>query len=392
MVRWLVWLVAVVLLFLSLWIVLPPPTLFWLPLAVGAPEVSPWLGFVGAIALGIALLTSQRASTRSYRLLLAVLLASLLLSSLPLLQQPNAVAKANQSMTRAFGDKSVAANIRSASYAPFNGPNFIRGFPKGDVRRVGKVQFAAPDGQPLYMDVYKPPNPGKYPAVVMLYGGGWSRGDSSENEEFGRFLAARGYVVVALAYRLTPDYRFPTQLEDVKSGLAFVRQQAADYEIDADRISLVGWSAGAHLSMLAGFQDALGFKSIVDFYGPVDLAAGYADPPVPDPLNVRQVLIAFLGGPPSGLPEIYADASPITYVKGAKPNALPPTLLIYGGRDNVVEAKYGEYLYTELLKSGNTAVWVRIPWAEHAFDKVFNGVSSQMALHFVERFLAQTLL
>ncbi|MEO1792485.1 MAG: alpha/beta hydrolase, partial [Cyanobacteria bacterium J06629_19] len=147
----------------------------------------------------------------------------------------------------------------------------------------------------------------------------------------------------------------------------------------------------AHLAMLTGFQGAAGVKSIVDFYGPVDLAAGYADPPVPDPLDVRQVLRAFLGGSPSELLEAYVAASPITYVKAAEASSLPPTLLVYGGRDSIVEQKYGRFLYEQLLASGNTAVWVPIPWAEHAFDAVFNGVSNQMALHFVERFLAQTV-
>lgn len=382
---------AVVIFSLSLWIVLPPPNFFLLQLAVGAPEVSPWLGFVGAIALFLTCFTLKGGASGSSRVLIAMLLVSLLLSSLPLLQLPGAVAKANQSMAMAFGETRAAVSRQAVTAKPFNGLNFVRGFPRQLVRHLDRVQFAAPDGQPLFLEVYQPPAPGKYPAVVMLYGGGWSRGDSSENEAFGRLLAAQGYVVVALEYRLTPAHQFPAQLADVRSGLAFVRQQASDYEIDSERMALVGWSAGAHLSMLAGFQGEPGVKSIVDFYGPVDLAVGYENPPVPDPLDVQQVLRAFLGGPPSELPEAYAEASPITYVKSALPNTLPSMLLVYGGRDHIVEAKYGQALYERLLKSGNTAVWVRIPWAEHAFDKVFNGVSNQLALHFVERFLSQTL-
>lgn len=392
MMLWLLWFVALVLLFLSVWIVLPPPNFFWLQLAVGVPEVSPWLGFVGAIALCLTVFVSRRAPSTSSRLLISVLIISLALSSLPLLQSPMAVASANQSVVAAFGETSVAANPKTATYAPFNGLNFVRGFPTAAVRHPEPVQFATSDGQPLVMEVYQPPVPGQYPAVVILYGGGWVEGDASENEALGRFLAARGYVVVALEYRLAPDYQFPAQLADVRQGLAFVRSQATELEIDVDRMALMGWSAGAHLSMLAGFQNEPGVASIVNFYGPVDLAAGYAEPPVPDPLDVRQVLIAFLGGPPNDLPEAYAEASPITYVRSAQSDSLPPVLLIYGGRDHIVEPKYGRFLYEQLLASGNTAVWVHIPWAEHAFDKIFNGVSNQLALHFVERFLAQTLL
>ena len=114
-------------------------------------------------------------------------------------------------------------------------------------------------------------------------------------------------------------------------------------------------------------------------------------PPTPDPLDVQEVLVALLDGTPEERPDAYAAASPITYVNSAKPASLPPVLLLYGGRDHIVEAKYGEALYNQLSESGQTAVWVKIPWAEHAFDKIFTGVSNQLALHFVEHFLALTL-
>ena len=175
---WFLWLVAGVLLFLSLWIVLPPPTFFWLQLAVGAPEVSPWLGFVGAITLALSFLLPHKHQRSWFRPLVIVLLASLMLSSLPLLQQPSAVRQANQSMAMAFGDESVAIDPQFSTYAPFYGLNFYRGFPQLQVRHIDPVQFAAPDGEALHLEVYQPPMSGQYPAVVMLYGGGWSRGDS----------------------------------------------------------------------------------------------------------------------------------------------------------------------------------------------------------------------
>ncbi len=397
--QYLEWPLALILCFLSLWIVLPAPNLFWLQLAVGAPEVSPLLASLSAIALFIAY--CRRHSPPQGLVLTLVL--SLMLSSLPWLQQPLAITQAEDSMSAAFAvPGSLPGSLTPDSLTPIptlSWRNFFRGFPHKDVRHRAKIPFATPQenpqlDKPLYLDLYQPSAVGKYPVIVLLYGGGWTNGSSSENAEFGEFFAARGYVVVALEYRLAPRHRFPTQVEDVSQALRFVREQAEAYEIDRDRIALLGWSAGAHLAMLAGFQStpsASGIRSIVDYYGPVDLAAGYADPPVPDPLNVRQVLETFIGGPPSEFPKAYAEASPITYAKAAAPDSLPPVMLVYGGRDHIVEPKYGRLLYDQLRASGNTAVWVRIPWAEHAFDKVFNGISNQLALHFVERFLAQTL-
>lgn len=403
------WLAIGALLFLSLWIVLPAPNFFLLPLAVGAPAVSPLLGGLGAIALILTLWLTASPP----RLVVAILLMVIALNSLPLLQQPRAVAAAERSLAQAFADPSIDSSISQfknqfASIPAFSLPNFFGGIPQREVRHRAQVPFASPAGEALFLDIYQPSTQGRYPAVMMIYGGGWRTGSSSENEALGRFLAGRGYVVIAADYRHTPQYQFPTQLEDVSAALAFVRDHAEEYEIISDRIALLGWSAGAQLAMLTGFKasktllpetssnslstaDQPPVQAIVSYYGPVDLANGYRHPPRPDPLDVRQVLEAYLGGSPDERPAAYTEASPITYVKAAAPNTLPPILLIYGGRDHIVEAKYGQHLYEQILRSRNTAVWVKIPWAEHAFDKIFNGVGNQMALHFLERFLAETL-
>lgn len=369
---------------------LPGPNLFFLRLAVGAPEISPLLGLVSAIALFFALVKLTRRGFTRYRKpdrgLIGLLLITLLLCSLPLLQQPSAVVAANRSMAIAFGpDK------QSASVATFSWPTLLRGFPEQAVRQRQNIPYKTPEGVSLTLDLYQPLQPGRYPAVVTVYGGSWMRGSPADSEAIGRFLAARGYVVAALDYRHAPEYRFPTQVEDVAAGLAFVRSQAEDFEIERDRMALLGWSAGAHLAMLTGFQAAEPVQSIVDYYGPVDLFDGYYDIPQPDPVDVRQVLRAFIGGTPEEFPEAYKVASPLNYVKAAEPDSLPTTLLIYGGRDHLVEARFGRSLYEALIESGNRVAWVKIPWAEHAFDQIFNGVSNQMALHFIERFLAQTL-
>ena len=389
--RIIVWLTAGVTFFLSLWIILPGPTVFFLRLAVGAPEISPLLGLIALLLLGLTLWLYGSFSGRRVLppLLLIGLLATLALSSLPLLQQPEAVTQAQRSIALAFNTSSPGA----ASYPPFSWLNFFRGVPLGEVRSRQHIEFAAPAGEPLFLDLYQPLAPGKYPAVVTVYGGSWQQGSPAGSAQMSQYLAARGYVVVAIDYRHAPQYHFPAQLEDVEQALAFVRDRADEYEIEGDRIALLGWSAGAHLAMLAGLQaePSIKVKSIVDYYGPIDLTAGYTDPPVPDPINSKRVLLSFMGGPPSELKDAYAAASPITYVKPAKPGRLPPMLLIYGGRDHLVEARFGRRMYDALIESENKAVWVKIPWAEHAFDKIFNGISNQMALHFIEQFLYQTL-
>src|SRR3546814_16292673 len=91
-----------------------------------------------------------------------------------------------------------------------------------------------------------------FPAVLVLYGGGWEHGDRKQLSSIAKDLARRGYVAVASTYRLAPEYIFPAQLRDVQLAVRWMRAQSADYHIDGTRIGVWGYSAGAHLAALLG--------------------------------------------------------------------------------------------------------------------------------------------
>ncbi|GAB4469116.1 MAG: hypothetical protein OHK0037_27140 [Elainellaceae cyanobacterium] len=377
---------------LSLWTVVPAPTFALLSLGVGAPEISPLLVLInGLVTLGaIALLAASHrpATQRIAGSAIALSLAALLLSSIPLLQLPGAVQQAEQAMQEALGETydlpgDSAQNGRSR---PVVFPDLIRGIPIAAEVAAASIEYAAADGTPLrlvkYQPVVRPSEP--MGAIAAIYGGAWRSGDADENAHFNRYLAARGYTVIALDYRHAPQHPFPAQLQDVQLGLRLIRQRAAEWGVEGDRLALIGWSAGAHLATLAGFQpDAVPVRAIVSYYGPVDLTEGYRSPPRPDPIDTRAVLEDFLNGTPDTRPADYRAASPITYVRPG----LPPVLLIYGDRDHIVKPEFGQQLYQQLRASGNTAALIRLPWAEHAFDAIFRGIGNQIALYHVERFL-----
>jgi acetyl esterase/lipase len=118
-----------------------------------------------------------------------------------------------------------------------------------------------------------------------------------------------------------------------------------------------------------------------------DLVEGWRVPPRPDPLEVRAVLETYLGGTPDQMPELYRAASPLTHVAATA----PPTLLLYGGRDHVVEARFGRVLHDRLRAAGATSILLELPWSEHAFDEVPGGLGRQLSYSYVERFLARIL-
>lgn len=381
---------------LSAWIVVPAPTLALLPLGVATPELSPWLIGFNAIACLLTLVGIQRKWLQ--RLALGLGLVGLGLSTIPLLQLPLAVQQANAQLQANLGpsyeqvsqqrDRQAGQSSNGGRSQPFVLQQVFTGIPASSVRYDSNIPFAKPDGVQLSMDIYRPPQVGRYPALVVIYGGAWRAGTPAANAAFNRYMAAQGYTVFAIDYRHAPRYRFPAQLEDVRTALAFVRAHAVEYEADGDRIALLGRSAGGHLAMLAAYQpDAPPVQAVVSYYGPFNLTAGYADPPEPDPIDVRAVLRAFLGGTPAEKPDLYRAASPASYVT----RSLPPTLLIHGRRDHIVELKFAQGMYQRLQSVKSPAALLEIPWAEHSFDEVFQGLGSQLSLYYLERFLAWAL-
>ena len=388
------WLVPLLLsmlgLFLSLWIVIPAPTFSLLPLGVGAPEVSPWLITINAIALMLTVFV--RESWLDNFILISSLLG-LVLSLLPLLHLPAVKRGFAAEMETVLGTdylQDVPQTLQTQMRTqPFALVDVFRGIPEKEVRIERGIIFASPEGVDLKLNIYRPLLPGSYPALAIIYGGAWRQGTPNEDEKFSCYMAAQEYSVITIDYRHAPQYKFPAQLEDVRTALQYIQARGDKLEVDIQRMAVMGRSAGGHLATLAAYQqDAIPFRAVVNYYGPVNLTQGYYDPPFPNPIDTQTVLENFLGGTPKELPELYQKASPINYLR---PN-LPPSLLVYAGRDHLVQAKFGRQLYNKLQATDNLAVRLEIPWAEHAFDKVFSGVSNQLALYYTERFLAWALI
>ncbi|PSB55527.1 alpha/beta hydrolase [Chamaesiphon polymorphus] len=393
---WLVGLLLLVGLFLSLWIIVPAPIFSLLPLSVGAPEISPGLLLLNvsiAIAIGIIFWLKGFRSWRLFLFALSLSGLALGLSASPLLQfstvQQQAQAAIESSLGRDYLKDIPPEIMPKLRSQPLVISDIWSQIPIPNVRLDRAIPVANPDGVKLTMNIYRPLQVGKYPAIVSIYGGAWQRGSPDSDDTFNRYIAAQGYVVWAIDYRHAPTYHFPTQLEDVRLALTFIKKYASEYETDLDRVALIGRSAGAQLATLAAYQDPpFPIRAVVNYYGPVNLTAGYEDVPTPDPIESRATLRAFLGGTPQTVPELYRQASPINAVKPA----LPPSLLIYGGKDHIIESKYGKYLAQQLRSQGNRTIFIEIPWADHAFDAVFSGLSNQLALYYTERFLAWALI
>jgi acetyl esterase/lipase len=381
---------AVVTASIAIWIVVPARTATLLVVGVAAAELSAWLVAFAAGALVLALIDVRRRIAA--RAAVAIALAAIGLALRPLLQVPATIDLFDARMIEALGRRyldRVPDSVRAAMREdPIALVDLFRGVDAGAARVTRGIRFSAPGDVPLTMDIYRPTGAGIAPVVVLFYPGAWQRGVPGANRSLATYLASHGYAVFALDYRHAPRWQWPAQIEDVRAALGWLRDHAAGHGGDMSRIAFVGRSAGAHLAMVAAYErGAPPVRAIVNLYGPVDLAGGYREPPSPDPLEVRSLLEDLLGGAPDEMPGRYRAASPISYVT----LAAPPTLSIYGARDHVVEPRWGALLHERLRSAGATSVLLEIPWSEHAFDLVPQGPGAQIALYYIERFLAWAL-
>ena len=294
----------------------------------------------------------------------------------------------------------------------------------GEPRWERNIAFWAIPGaeeRKLLCDVWQPPEgvPPSGLAIIYFHGSAWW----ILNKDFGtrpffRQLAAQGHVVMDVAYRLCPEVDIYGMVGDVKRAAAWMKANAARYGANPERVVLAGASAGGHLSMLAAYapylpqltpadvQDCdLAVRAVVSYYGPADLAACYRKTGQERMANLPKIevgpqaaatikkdmskagrLDTLLGGHLHEVPEIYALASPVTYVHAD----CPPTLLIQGEDDLITPVQATRELYQKLVGCGVPAVNIVYPLTNHAFDLLFPQAApaAQSALYDLERFLA----
>ena len=374
---------ALAVLFVAVWTVIPAPHAVFLPFAVVVPEISP-------ILLGVALLVSvlsiSTPSTAVRRTVMRMSLTAAVLFAIPLVQVPRALAAFDRTLERAHIDANQGeAGARSHRIDP---RDFVRGIPTGESRVARDVPCVLRGGITLPVTVYRPPTTGVFPVLVQIYGGAWQRGAPGDNETFARYFAGRGYVVFAIDYRHAPAWQWPAQADDVRDAVQWVRAHATEYDGDASRIVLIGRSSGAQLALVDAYRETrAAIAAVVAFYAPTDLVEGWRVPPRPDPLKVRSILESYLGGTPDQASARYQEASAVTYVSAR----VPPTLLVYASHDHIVDPRFGRELDRRLRAAGATSILLEIPWAEHAFDLVPNGLGAQVSLYYVERFLASVV-
>lgn len=240
-----------------------------------------------------------------------------------------------------------------------------------NIQEIKDIEYKNVDGKSLHLDIYKKKNlPPSAPTLIFVHGGAWRTGERSDYLYYLLSYANKGYVTITVSYRLIKDAVFPAAVQDLDCAVRWIRQHADEYGIDADRMALVGGSAGAHLSMLVGYDgdnpafigecglDSISssVKAIVSLYGPTDLTTDYA-------ITTYQTQ-DFMGKSYEEDPDRYKLASPRFHISADD----PPTLIFHGTIDSLVPISQADSLDAWLSEANVPHEYHRLKGWPHAMD------------------------
>ena len=252
-------------------------------------------------------------------------------------------------------------------------------------------------GRRGHLDIYRRRDADldRAPVLLQVHGGAWTIGEKErQGIPLMAQLAAKGWVCVAINYRLAPRDPFPAQIIDVKRAIAWVREHIEEYGGDPGYLAITGGSAGGHLAALAaltpgdpayqpGFEDAdTSVQVAVPHYGVYDLAGASG---LRSAITMRDRFLAprVMKQRWDDDPELFENASPLLRIT---PHA-PDFFVLHGTHDTLVSVEQARLFVARLREvSRGSVVYAELPGAQHAYD-VFSSVRCGHVVRAVDRFL-----
>ncbi|MHA1788339.1 MAG: prolyl oligopeptidase family serine peptidase [Candidatus Helarchaeota archaeon] len=355
----------------------------------------------------------------------------IILNSLPLFSTPFIIYNGDSQFKHEFGNNylnHISIN-RKSQFKPypvslwelFNGVESS----KCNISYNDKI-YATRGNDSYTFDVYSPlSGSGPFPAIILLHGGGWVRGDKGQLGIVNKYLASHGYVIFDIRYGLakasmmgiqTPEFidisefeskiyndsiNVPQMVENIGKFTDFLVAHKDSYHINISSVYIMGRSAGAHLAgLFLGynntfkhiFNTAMKIRGIILFYPPANITLMYnhfindvINTVFPD--SVSSYFSYLFNGTPTTNKTSYDIYSPVYHVN----NRSPPILIFHGMQDELVPFEISVQLQNRMHVFNRPCILVSFPFYGHATDLLYNGIGGQIAIYYLERFLTYTL-
>jgi len=248
----------------------------------------------------------------------------------------------------------------------------------------------------LHLDLFQPElkTDRSIPVVLLIHGGGWNSGDKSMMNPIAAELASNGYVAACVEYRLSPEANFPAAIYDLKSAVKWLKANANKYNIDTNKITILGCSAGGTLAAFVGttngnhnfeLTDNINYSSNVQSIVDIDGILDFTDPAESGKDSIPENPSAgkqWLGYSYKENPDIWIEASPLTYVD----KNTPPMLFInssfdrfHAGRDEAIQILKSHNIYYEVHTIPDTphSFWLFEPWFEETINLTLDFLNLQ---------------
>ena len=247
--------------------------------------------------------------------------------------------------------------------------------PPAGVLYSADIEYGTGGGEKLRLDLARPEKMERAaPCILVIHGGGWARGDKRQHTDLIYKLAQQGYVAATVQYRFCPKHVFPAQVEDVKCAVRYLRAHADEHKINPALFGAIGFSAGAHLSMMLGtmgkddgIEGSGGHadqnsqvQCVVAFFGPTDLTR--TDFPAISVGLVSQ----FMGSIPEEDKGERKRASPLTYLDQGD----APLLIFQGTKDRLVPHVQALVMAEAMTKAGVPGRVELLVGADHGWGGV----------------------
>lgn len=229
-------------------------------------------------------------------------------------------------------------------------------------------------GFPLFINIAVPKSQKKepHPVVMLLHGGGFISGNKNNKNVQIKKLATQGYVSVSAMYRLSPQHKFPSQIEDIKLAIRFLKANASRYNLDPNKIIVSGYSAGSYLAVMIGVtgnsQNFSKHDQFVDYNSAVRAVTAQSAPIGDFTLakNKNSLLVERLAGNPATVSnDVLIRLSPKTYLDSED----PPFFLSHGDHDTIVSVEMSRDFVRKLKQINHYYEYYEIKNGTHSFTE-----------------------